>query len=207
MKVKFQGDTTMETIKHGDYTIEIEQDDFCPNPREDDNLGTMVCFHGKYNLGDKHDYRQNDFCSWNELEAQIQKDTGGAIILPIRMYDHSGIGLTANPLNFGTYPWNCPWDSMWVGFIYVSKADIRSEYSIKLVTKKVETKVKEILIAEVETYNKWQNGEFYAYSVKDKDGKVIDSCCGFYDLEYCKKQAIEMAEYCVNKNENLTLTI
>lgn len=185
----------METIKHGDYTIEIEQDEYPLNPREFDNLGTMVCFHSRYDLGDKHDYRQNDFSSWNELEAQIQKDTGGAVIRPIRMYDHSGIGVTANPLSFGRYPWNCPWDSMWVGFIYVSRVDIRAEYSVKHVTKEIADKVKEVLIAEVETYGQYLSGEVYAYLVKDKDGEVVDSCCGYYDLEYAHDQAISAVDY------------
>ena len=197
----------METIKHGDYIIQIEQDEFPFDPREDDNLGMMVCFHDKYNLGDKHEYRQYDFSSWNEIESQIQKDTGGAVILPVRMYDHSGIGVTANPLNFGRYPWNCQWDSGWVGFIYISKVDIREEYSIKLVTQKVIAKVKETLIAEVETYNQYLNGEVYAYCTKDKSGNVVDYCCGFYNLEYCKEQAISMAEHYAKKNDNLALAV
>ena len=27
------------------------------SPREWDNFGTMICFHKKYNLGDKHDFK------------------------------------------------------------------------------------------------------------------------------------------------------
>lgn len=185
----------MEAVEHKGYTIEIEQDESPSDPREFDNLGTMVCFHHRYSLGDKHNYRQDEFNSWNELESQIQKDTGGSIVLPIRMYDHSGIGVTANPVNFGRYPWNCPWDSMWVGFIYVSKADIRAEYSVKHITKEIADKVKEVLIAEVETYGQYLSGEVYAYLVKDTEGKVVDSCCGFYDLEYAHDQAISAVDY------------
>lgn len=187
----------METIKHGDHTIEIERDEFPYSPREDDNLGRMVCFHRRYNLGDKHDYREDDFHSWDELAAQIERDTGGAIILPIRMYDHSGIGVTADPLKFGTYPWDCPWDSMWVGLIYMSYSDIRSEYGVKRTTRELIAKVKKVLIAEVEIYNQYLTGEVFAYAVKDGTGDVIDSCCGFYDLEYCKEQAIRSADYAV----------
>ena len=39
------------------YTIRIEQDNYPDNPREtNENFGTMVCWHRKYNLGDKHEY-------------------------------------------------------------------------------------------------------------------------------------------------------
>lgn len=44
-----------ETI--GKYTIKIHTDDNPESPREWDNVGTMVCFHRRHNLGDKHDYK------------------------------------------------------------------------------------------------------------------------------------------------------
>lgn len=31
-----------------------------PNPRDDDNLGVMICWHRRYNLGDKHNYADPD---------------------------------------------------------------------------------------------------------------------------------------------------
>jgi len=39
------------------YTLVVVPDDDPINPREDnDNFGTMICFHSRYMLGDKHDY-------------------------------------------------------------------------------------------------------------------------------------------------------
>lgn len=44
-----------------DHTIKIFPDDTCgEGPREWDNLGTMVCWHRRYNLGDKHQYADPD---------------------------------------------------------------------------------------------------------------------------------------------------
>ena len=45
------------------YTLQILHDEDAPNPREDrDNLGTMVCFHRRYNLGNKHGFNEpSDF--------------------------------------------------------------------------------------------------------------------------------------------------
>jgi len=53
----------IEAATNSPYTLIIESDDHPLNPRKDyDNFGRMVCFHCKYNLGDKHDYQEpNDF--------------------------------------------------------------------------------------------------------------------------------------------------
>ena len=34
-------------------TITISPDEFAESPRYDDNLGTMICCHGRYDLGDR----------------------------------------------------------------------------------------------------------------------------------------------------------
>lgn len=58
------------------YTLRIEQDDCFESPRDWDNLGTMVCFHSRYNLGDKHSYRDpQEFTLdlWNEYATAKEK--------------------------------------------------------------------------------------------------------------------------------------
>ena len=97
----------------------------------------MICFHKRYNLGDKHDFDRSDYESWDELKQAIIKETDAAIILPLYLYDHSGI--TMNTTGF-----YCPWDSGIVGYITISKAKIRSEYGLKKVSKKMLSKVKAI---------------------------------------------------------------
>jgi hypothetical protein len=44
-------------VKNG-YKLEILNDDCPMSPREWDNLGTMICFHRGYRLGDKHNYKE-----------------------------------------------------------------------------------------------------------------------------------------------------
>ncbi len=43
----------LHTETHAHCKIRIVTDDSPSNPREDDNLGTMVCWHGRYTLGDE----------------------------------------------------------------------------------------------------------------------------------------------------------
>lgn len=54
------------------YTLQILSDEDAPNPREDrDNFGTMVCFHSRYNLGDKHDFEKPSDFLFSLLEEKL----------------------------------------------------------------------------------------------------------------------------------------
>lgn len=108
----------------GNYLIKIELDNEPESPREWDNLGTMVCFHGRYSLGDKHDYKPEQFNGWDDMEKSLIKEHDICVILPLYLYDHSGITIS-------TTSFSCQWDSGKVGFIYISKKKVRDEYSVK----------------------------------------------------------------------------
>ncbi len=207
------------------FTIQIVYDDCCPeSPRDWENPGTMICWHQRYNLGDKHkftnptafkrdlaaeadphvelaiDYWENGNGyvrlrpDWKAIDERVNDLIEKVldkhyIMLPVYLYDHSGIAIS-------TSPFSCPWDSGQVGFIYVSYADIRKEYSCKKVTKAIRRKVIETLEAEAKTYDSYLRGEVYGFQVLDEDGDAIDSCYGFYgDLDYCLQEARESADW------------
>ena len=185
----------LETVDHYSHSIEIHQDDDPSNPREDDNLGTMVCFHNRYNLGDTdHGYNFNNYDSWSELKEAILKDNPKAIILPIYMYDHSGI--TINTTGF-----TCNWDSGQIGFIFISREKIREEYSVKNISAKRRAKVATYLEGEVETYDKYLRGEIYGFVVKDSTGEEIDSCWGYYDKDYMVEEAKQNTVYAIQNKD------
>jgi hypothetical protein len=49
---------SLDSIEYKGHTINIFPDGDAPNPRKEfDSLGTMVCFHRRYNLGDRHEFR------------------------------------------------------------------------------------------------------------------------------------------------------
>ena len=182
----------METVIYKNHKIELSYDEYANSPREDDNLGTMICFHNRYNLGDKHSYDKNDFDSWAELEKQIIKDNGDSIILPLYLYDHSGITIK-------TTPFNCNFDSGRVGLIFISKEKIRKEYNTKRINKNLLNKVTEYLIAEVKTYDKYLTGEIYQYDII-KDDESIDSCCGYYSEEDAINDAKSIIDYRIKQD-------
>ena len=57
------------------YTVKyLVNDTYGESPREWDNFGTMICFHNRYDLGDKTDLTSDRFNGWEELETDIKKE-------------------------------------------------------------------------------------------------------------------------------------
>ncbi len=165
-------------VLHKTYTIKIWPDDFGDSPREWDNLGTIIHWSSNYDLGEING-RKGDI---DPKEFAEQKVKEGAVILPVYIYDHSGI--TINTTGF-----SCQWDSGQIGWIFADKEAIRKWYNIKNITKKLREKVREHLISETKTFDKYIRGDVYGFTVEDEDGNDIDSCWGFYDEKECMEEA------------------
>jgi hypothetical protein len=175
--------------------LKIEQDTDPVDPREWDNLGTMVCFHRGYNLGDKHDYHTEDHGSWEELRKQIEEDNEVAAILPLYLYDHSGI--TMNTEGF-----HCGWDSGQVGWIFVSKDTLKAEQLADLTLSSAE----EYLKGEVATYDQFLTGDVWGCVVEDDDGNHLDSCWGFFGHSYAEEEGAMMLAYCQKQADEEAVT-
>lgn len=192
----------------GKYLIEIFQDENPCNPREDDNVGTMVCFHNRYNLGDKHDLDKDDFNRWEDVENYLIKNEGAAVVLPLYLYDHSGITMS-------TTPFSCRWDSGQIGFIYVSKAKIMSEWGgkNKNLTPKLKEQATKFLKCEVETYDQYLTGDIYGFVINEistcdkgcEHEEHVDSCWGYYGQEDCMKEAEGIVEHFINEETKVTV--
>ena len=183
----------METIKFKGCKIKTYHDEDPMNPREWDNLGFMLCFHSRYNLGDKHKYRDyDDFmhslaCEYFQPHQSITDEAIMArfakdhIVLPLYLYDHSGITMSCSPFS-------CIWDSSQVGIIYVSKEKAKTEYGWKTLTSKRIEQIKSCLKAEVEIYDNYLTGNVFRYEITRK-GECIESGNGFYHYEDMVEQA------------------
>jgi len=182
-----------DTTEFGDYTIKIEHDDMNEeSPRDWDNLGKMICWHGNYNLGDYKDnnYKNpdnfmhslsglyedelTDYLEQDQIDKCYEVAHQKNIILPLYIYDHSGITMR-------TTGFSCPWDSGQVGYIYISLEDVRKEYGWKRITKKRWAQIEKYLTGEVETYDMYLTGSVYGFTIeKGEDEEHVDSCWGFY---------------------------
>jgi hypothetical protein len=126
------------------------------------------------------------------VEKAIIKQEDVAVILPLYLYDHSGI--TMNTTGF-----SCGWDSGQVGFIYVSRETLRKEYSVKRISNKIVEKATKLLIGEVETYDQFLKGDVYGFKVFKVETcdkgceheEEIGSCWGFYGDNFIENGLIE----------------
>lgn len=203
-------DHVVHTEEYKGYTINLHVDQDATDPRDYDNLGTMVLFHRRYILGDKdHGYDHNEYHSWAELREAIQLREGkDALILTMTMMDHSGLYIRCGR-GFGDVDPG-GWDSGQIGFIFVSRKRIREEmarpgklrpdginhelHPIKHVTKKDLARAEECLRGEVETYAQFVEGDVYGFVIEDFDENHIDSCWGYYGT----KDAIAAAKESVD---------
>lgn len=174
----------VEKFRCGDKTVRIVYDDDSPNPRTEwDNFGTMAAFHRRYNLGDKdHGIRSEDFSGWAEMREYIEKELDAPVILPLYLYDHSGLRISTG--DFGD-----PWDSGQVGFIFATRAQLEKEYGKKKLTKKILDRARKVLEGEVETYDDFLSGQVYGFVVEDEEGDELESLYGIYGLEYAREEA------------------
>lgn len=183
--------------KSGNYRWAVSNEDDPMDPRDWENLGTMICFHRKYKLGDRQtDYKESNYQSWDELKAAIELSSvlegkGGVLIFPLGLYDHSGISMY-----IGTKIDR--WDSGQVGFIFVTEEDMKNEG----VTRE-EAQV--ILENEVKLYDHYLRGDFYKWDLEKKvkacscgeceNWEHVDSNGGFDSYEDALKNAEDSLGY------------
>lgn len=166
----------MEYLYKG-KTIKIEQDDSPDSPREWDNLGKMACMHKRYTLGDKDEVHDEDFYDgWEGFKDHLIKQHDAIVILPLGLYDHSGITMYIGSSHDR-------WDGGQVGFIYASREAIQKEYGVKRISKAILAEVERVLRNEVKVYDQYLTGDVYGYDTGE------DSCWGFYGEDEAKREA------------------
>jgi hypothetical protein len=171
----------------GGLTLKLFPDNCPDSPRNWDNLGNMVCFHRRYNLGDEHNEDPREFR--DRVEAGEF-----AIALPLYLYDHSGLRIKVGSWQ-GLLPGgHAEWDSGLVGWITVTKDKLRKEYSVKRVTKATLRRAEEVLRNEVETYDQYLSGDVWGFVIEDAARDHIDSCWGFYGWDYALEEARSAAK-------------
>jgi hypothetical protein len=174
-----------ETIPSG-YQVIVEYDDDADTPRNWDNVGTVALVDRcHYEFGDER-------LNMDELET-ITNDPNN-IVLPVYMYDHSGI--TINTTGF-----SCPWDSGQVGIIYCTKEKAVYEWGKKICTAKVRHRAVEYMKGEIETLDDYLTGNVFGFRVLDPEGNDVESCWGFVgDEKYCLEEGLAAAHYIALSN-------
>jgi len=96
--------------------------------------------------------------------------SSGYLILPIYLYDHSGITISVGPFA-------CPWDSGQAGWIICDNETIDKDFNGD------RDLAEKALRAEVKLYDDYLTGNVYGFIVEEWDGETwehVDSCFGFF---------------------------
>jgi len=159
------------SVENDKYVMNIVQDENPFDPREKYHIGTMICKHDRYSLGDKPgEYNEMSIDDVTELAT-----AEGIVWFPLYLYDHSGITMR-------TTPFSCPWDSGQVGYIFISKEQMEEE---KITPEKAE----EYLRYEVEEYDNYLQGNYWGIVLEEKkicltcnhtEYEVVESLWGFF---------------------------
>lgn len=212
----------IKTLEIDGYKVDIFHDDDAENPREWDNLGTIIYSHPRNIVGDLN-YDHDRASNWKErLAYYIYKNyLHGAIP---QKYNRMDWGLDFDSLNeegieyaldwakknmvilpvylldhsglsVSTTPFSCPWDSGLVGYIIADRKSMLKEYGCKKLTETIKRKAKEVLIAEIEIFNQYLSGEVYGYSIEDSEGNDVESCFGFYGYEAMIKEVTDLINF------------
>lgn len=226
----------MWAATQGSYVLTVQPDDFYLNPRRDDeNFGTMLCFHRCHDLGDSHDYKTSDELikdlyikaaggeEWGEqkyenlmekydvwpLTSQQIQELSQALMAGIEKgYVVLPVYLYDHKgLAVSTTDFNDRWDSGQVGIIFVSHEKIKEEYEVDFIEPILRLQVEERLKEEVELYDAYLHGECYCYELY-KDGDLLDSCGGFFGFfeNAVKEMAGYLPDECKNMVDNLVET-
>jgi hypothetical protein len=180
------------------YTYEILHDTNPESPREWDNFGRMICFHKRYNLGDKNGMKSSDFEGWEDLKSYLVKNENAKVILPLYLYDHSGITIS-------TAPFGCNFDSGQIGFIYCTEEDMSDN---GMAGKVDEERAEVLLKGEVETYDSYLRGEVYGFEVYSNETcslghshkELLDSCFGYYSEDEAEQEALSFVNHYKQKD-------
>jgi hypothetical protein len=201
----------------GNRTIEVYTDmSGDSDPREWDCLGTIVGWDRDVQLGKKQikeqyqvelvlldilddamnlSYEQYDnvmeHATAEVLMNAIKKHTK-AVVLPIYVYNHSGISVSTSSYRYRMFD-SAGWDWGISGIIYATESKIKKEYGGDKVTDEMRTKAIEALKGEIKTLDMYYKNEVYWYTVKE-GGEEVDSCYGVYaeDLKDLKKELKSM---------------
>ncbi len=137
-------------------------------------------------------------------KLQLVEETGEVVILPISMYEHSGITLW-----LGSKWSHCDaqWDCSSIGFAYVEKSTAKNEGMLDP-GETWHNDWKEwayaMMKGEMTTYDQFVRGEVYGYMIEDEEGEeaadnLLCGCWGYYDKDDLLEEAKANADAYLNE--------
>jgi hypothetical protein len=160
----------IDEFEHSGFTVKIFQDPDAEAPdNNEDDLFIVTARNRHFQPKTPRGLTVDDVA-----ERDFRKDYH---VLPLFAYIHSGIALSLGR----EYPFDCPWDAGQIGVVCVGK---RAGFS----------DIHKAADGLVETWNQYLSGDAYGYAVEE-NGEHLDSCWGFYGLDFARSEAKVAADY------------
>jgi hypothetical protein len=138
----------------------------------------------------------------------IKKEYGARVIIPLFLYDHSGISMSAGAAIAGKaddsdfdrsrrHPFDSHgWDVSSIGVVFDTPDAVLECMGEDATNEQIEA----CLRSEVEVYSSYLEGDVTYYSVQDEETNFHDSCFGFVgDHKECERQCFEALESAIVK--------
>lgn len=181
----------VEPVKVGKYTVRVVYDTVPVNPREEFDTPFTILYDrdSRYYLGDK------------AVDAEVVQEivnSNDYIYMSVYAYIHSGTSLSTGM--------GCPdnddiFRGMHSGIIYISKEDIRKNWNVKRISKKLLKDIYKYMEMEVKEFSQYLNGEIYMFVVEDEYGHLVETCGNFYDAEIAMTEGKSTAEWVIKDDE------
>lgn len=210
------------TYTHDDYPglrVEIGHDPDCESPRYEHDLGTMAVSYRRYRLGDvelddigfeptrevmvegpvtKDAEKWLEENVWYDFPddpvSYIKRELGARIVLPLIVYEHSGITMRVGSVGDITGD-SEGWDTSFVGFIYDTPDKLKDCGDL------TDAEIAKSLRAEVEVYAQYLEGDCYYFIVEDELSNSYESCHGFIGHESVEHEAESYLNWAIERHE------
>lgn len=174
-------DMVYETHQRGDLTVHVVHDpEGGWDPREGDNLMEIVHWHRRYDFGER---APDGLDGIEGVRKWLVKERKALNVLPLMIYDHSGVTLWVGDMPRGIPGEHVGWDTGQVGFIYTTQKQI------DLLGAPADS-IDRQLRAEVKEWDDFMTGNIYGFVIEDKDGEELErggGCIG--DPRYALEEA------------------
>ncbi len=175
-------ESVYESHQRGDLTVHIVYDpEGGWDPREGDNLMEIMHWHRRYDFGER---APDHLGSIEDVHKWLKKEYKAVNILPLMIYDHSGVTLwVGDDMPRGIPGEHVGWDTGQVGFIYTTPERIELLGTPK-------NRVDELLRAELKEWDDYMNGNIFGFVIEDADGHELERGGGFIgDPKYALEEA------------------
>ena len=171
--------------------LNIDYDESPESPRDCDNITRLAVKLNRYNLPNETELNLDKYKSIDDLRDAIMETYKPIMIKEVYAYQHSNIKLYTKDTNVVFQ--HSAWDSSFIGFVFITEKDLETLG----ITDKTNENLSKIIEYDLKIYNQYLNGEVYQFQIVEttycehcehSNDEVVDSCCGYYDIDDIKEE-------------------